>query len=59
MSEERKSQSQLKQERLAAALRENLKRRKARTRAVSKALTANTDEAPEENSKETAKNSEF
>jgi hypothetical protein len=55
MSEVRKSQAELKRERLAAALRENLKRRKARARAASKALTAETDDAEDENSRETAK----
>lgn len=55
MSEVKKSQAELKHERLAAALRENLKRRKARTRAASKALTANGSDSPDEISRETAK----
>ncbi|MEQ1755566.1 MAG: hypothetical protein ABL973_15700 [Micropepsaceae bacterium] len=47
MSEEKtvKTQSELKRERLAAALRENLKRRKTQARGQARALTAEADEA--------------
>lgn len=55
MGEGKKTQAERKQERLAAALRENLKRRKARTRAASKALTANGSDSPDEISREIAK----
>lgn len=58
MGEDRKpqkTQAELKQERLAAALRENLKRRKAQSRGQAKALTVESAKHAEENSSETLK----
>jgi hypothetical protein len=58
MSEDRKqkSEAERKQERLAAALRENLKRRKAQARAKSQPLTVETRDAAAENSSKPEKN---
>jgi hypothetical protein len=62
MSEDRKPQSQpkseaeRKQERLAAALRENLKRRKVQARAKRQPLTVESPDAAAENSTKSEKN---
>lgn len=51
-----KSEAELKQERLSAALRENLKRRKEQARAKGRALTVAPVDGPEEYSENSAKN---
>jgi len=58
MSEDRKSRTEAerKQERLAAALRENLKRRKAQARAKAAPLTVESRDAAAENSTKPKKN---
>ena len=58
MSEDRKhkTEAERKQERLAAALRENLKRRKAQARAKSQPLTVESPDATAENSSKSEKN---
>jgi len=58
MSEDRKqkTEAERKQERLAAALRENLKRRKAQARAKSQPLTVESGDAAAENSSKSEKN---
>jgi len=55
MSKAGKTQAEIRKERQAAALRANLKRRKAQARAQAPALTEDADDASQQNSSETAK----
>jgi len=55
MSKAAKSQAEMRKERQAAALRANLKRRKAQARAQAPALTEDADGVSRQNSPETAK----
>lgn len=55
MSKGGKSEAEVRKERQAAALRANLKRRKAQARAQSQALTDQPSPQSPENSEETAK----